>query len=442
MQTQIACPQCRTPLVANVHPVVDVGQQPELKQMLLAGALNVAYCQKCGWSGQLAAPLVYHDAAHDLLMVYVPMELNLPHLEQQQLIGQMVRRVVDRTPAEQRRAYMLQPQQIFRWQTFLEKVLETEGITPEMIARQREQMDLLNQMTTVDDAALTGLIQTHLDKIDETFLQMLQSALETVSQGNQQRELVTLTNLQARLMAETPAGQRQLKQHVALSRLQQEARADGLSPALLLKHLLLHKDNEGVWKALATAASGGLSYEFFSLLSQEVERAARAKDKLLVEQLTTMRTELLAFYDAMRAESERIFKEATKTLQTLLTAPDRRAAVYENLEAIDDTFMQLLGHAMDQAERNGHTDEFDALEELEAIIMETLQAQLPPQVRLLNSLIVAPDDGTMRRLLDENAQLVNQEFLQAVRRLVTETEQRPEVRDRLRQVEAMVAMRV
>lgn len=442
MQTQITCPQCRAPVVADIHQVVDVARQPELKQMLLAGALNVAFCQNCGWAGQLGTPLVYHDPAHDLLMAYMPLELNMPHLEQQQLIGQLVRQVVDRTPAEQRRAYMLQPQQIFRWQTFMEKVLETEGITPEMIARQQEQMNLLNQMSVADDAALTTLIQTQLDKIDEIFLQMLQSALDAASQSNRQRELVALTNLQARLLTETPAGQRQLNRHVALSQLQQAARAEGLAPALLLQHILRHKDDEGIWQALATAGNTALTYEFFSLLSQEVERAARAKDKPLVEQLTAMRSELLAFYDAMQAESERLFQEASGTLQTLLAAPNKRAAVEENLEAIDDNFMQLLSHAIAQAEHNGRSDQLQALMAIQSALVEVAQAHLPPQVRLLNQLLSAPDASATRRLLDDNAGLINQDFLQALRRLNAEAEQQPEIRDRLRQIEAMVAMRV
>ncbi len=53
MITQITCPNCGTPYSAEVHQIIDVGRQPELKQMLLSGQLNVAVCPSCGAGGQL-----------------------------------------------------------------------------------------------------------------------------------------------------------------------------------------------------------------------------------------------------------------------------------------------------------------------------------------------------------------------------------------------------
>ena len=64
MITQLTCPHCGTPFQAEIHQMIDVGQQPELKMQLLNGALNVAACPNCGAGTQLSAPLVYHDAEH------------------------------------------------------------------------------------------------------------------------------------------------------------------------------------------------------------------------------------------------------------------------------------------------------------------------------------------------------------------------------------------
>ena len=139
MQTQVTCPNCRTPYPAQVFQLLDVGQQPELIEYILSGQLNMAVCLNCGAGGQISTPLVYHDPDHELFMSFVPPEMNMDYMQREQIIGSMVRQIMDATPQEKRRAYMLQPQVILTFQTFMENILETQGITKEMIARQRKQ---------------------------------------------------------------------------------------------------------------------------------------------------------------------------------------------------------------------------------------------------------------------------------------------------------------
>ena len=98
MQTQLNCPNCRSPFQAQIFNIVDAQRTPELKQMLLSGGLNVATCPNCGNSSQLAVPMDYHDATHQLFMVYVPMELNLPMTEQERLVGQMTKAITEGIP--------------------------------------------------------------------------------------------------------------------------------------------------------------------------------------------------------------------------------------------------------------------------------------------------------------------------------------------------------
>ena len=86
----------------------------------------------------MATLMLFHDPDHEMFMVHVPQELNLNQMQREQTIGQLTKQVMDEMPAEERRAYMFQPQIMMNWQTFMEKVLETEGITPEMIARQKK----------------------------------------------------------------------------------------------------------------------------------------------------------------------------------------------------------------------------------------------------------------------------------------------------------------
>ena len=91
MQTQITCPSCNTMIAGEVHQIVDVGLQPELKEMLLNGNMNIVECPTCGAATRVGMPMLYHDPANELFMVYMPMEMNLSHTEQQEQIGQMVK---------------------------------------------------------------------------------------------------------------------------------------------------------------------------------------------------------------------------------------------------------------------------------------------------------------------------------------------------------------
>ena len=47
---------------------------------------------------------------------------------------------------EKRRGYMLQPQTMLTMQSFMERVWGTEGVTPEMLARQQKQVELLRTL--------------------------------------------------------------------------------------------------------------------------------------------------------------------------------------------------------------------------------------------------------------------------------------------------------
>ncbi|MFL7890904.1 MAG: CpXC domain-containing protein, partial [Anaerolineales bacterium] len=60
-RTQINCPNCKQPIIADVQQLFDVAQDPEAKSRLLSGMSNFIQCQVCGYQGNLATPIVYHD---------------------------------------------------------------------------------------------------------------------------------------------------------------------------------------------------------------------------------------------------------------------------------------------------------------------------------------------------------------------------------------------
>lgn len=445
MLHQINCPRCSSPITVDVYQVVDAQRTPELKYALLNGQLNAFVCPNCGLAGQMASPLLYHDSEHELFMVYVPMELNMSRVEQERLIGQMVKQVMDSLPPEARRGYMLQPQTIINYQTFLEKVLETEGVTAEMIARQREQAQFLETLVQSDKALRDQYIQDRPELIDETFFAIMQSAMQVAEQRRDNERLLRLTNLQAKLFTETEVGRRLEKQQTALRKLNQDVRrAEGLSPKLLLEHILANAEDEQVVEMLATAGSGALTYEFFALLTEQIEAAARQKDKPRVKLLSGVRKKLLDFQRAMQEAGEKVANRANEVLQEILHAPDVRQALLERLAEIDEAFMYVLAARIAEAEQTGNQGALAALREVYNLIIEEAERQVPPQIRFLNRLLRVETDEEQRQLLDENAELVNQELVMTLDRILEEMDEEApaEMRERLSRLKGMISLRV
>jgi hypothetical protein len=443
MQTQITCPNCRTRYATEVYQIIDVGQQPELKQMVMSGYLNVAVCPNCRSATQLSAPVLYHDPAHDLFMVYVPMELNMNQVERERMIGQLVKQAMDSLPAEKRRGYMLNPQNIISMQTFMEKVLETEGITPEMLARQRKQMELLQTLATASKDVVDILLQDRAGEIDEAFFAMLRASLESANQSNQEALAIKLLNLQARLMRETPTGRRLEQQQLALRKFQSEVKKEGgLTPALLLQHILANKEDETIVNALISMGQPAINYEFFTLLTDKIEK--RERSGVPTNDLVALRQKLLEAQEALRRQSQQLMEDFGQTLQAIMEASDRPAAIRERWGEIDDTFMYLLSAQIEQAEQQGYAVDAEELRNVQEAIIGEMESQAPPEIRLLNHLMRAGSDAERRRLLDDNQPMVTADFLKLLDAITAEVDASgdPQLKTNLAQVKAMVQMRV
>ncbi|MCP4417233.1 MAG: hypothetical protein GY805_11465 [Chloroflexi bacterium] len=445
MHTQFTCPQCGTPFSAEVHQIVDSKRTPELKQRLLSGDLNVAVCPKCGAGGQIATLLLFNDPEHEIFMLHMPQELNMDQAQREQMIGQLTKQVMDDTPPEERRAYMFQPEIMLNWQTFIEKVLQTEGITPEMIARQKSQSELLQTLIKADTDVQDVLLAERAGEIDETFFAMLQSFMDMASQTNSEENLLKITNLRYRLMTETPAGKRMEQQQMALHKLGREAKKqEGLSPAMLLKHILANQEQPHIVDALVRAGQGALQYEFFSLLTAEIEKVEAADDKVATARLTALRAGLLQLYEGMQQQNQNLLNEALATLNVILQAPDKNRALAENAQKIDEAFMSVLVAKMNEAEQNEDIPQFQALNEIHALIYAQMEQTMPPQVHLLNQLVQMESVDEQNQLLNENEQLISDELIEMIDRVLEQTEGQgqDELNGRLQLVKTLVQARL
>ncbi len=415
MQTQISCPNCGTPYVADIHQIIDAARQPQLKEMLLSGQLNVAVCPNCGAGGRIATPLLYHDPDHDLFMVHVPQEMNLDQVRREELIGRMVQQVINQTPMEKRRGYMLQPQTMLTMQSFMEKVWGTEGVTPEMLARQQKQVELLRTLATASPDVQDFLLKDRAREIDETFFAILRAQIDATSEMGDPNQVNSLLNLQARLMTQTEIGRQIEKQQIAMHALNREAQAaNGLSPALLFKHIVRNEQDDSLVNAIALTGRGALNYEFFGLLTGEVEKREKAKDTAGAQRLGRIRDDLLEMQRQLQQATQDVLQEAQSTLDAILAAPDLRQAIGDNIERIDDAFMHILDARMAHAQQSGRRDEAEKLVRIQEEIVGAIQGETPPEVQLLSQLVSAPDKAARERLMGQATEMLSPELVQVV----------------------------
>jgi hypothetical protein len=246
-------------------------------------------------------------------------------------------------------------------------------------------------------------------------------------------------------MTETAVGRQLEKRQIALHKLSQEAKKQGgLTPALLLKHIVQNQKNMQVVETLAVSGQSALTYQFFQLLTAEIEKLEKGKDKAAVGRLTEIRRRLLEFREAMRKQSEQIIGQAEQLLQQIMAAADREKAVLDNLNRIDDAFMYVLSNYIAQADQRGQTGQAQALNQVYDFIMQQTGQQAPPEVQLLNDLLEAETEMAQAQLLAEHEELLSPELVQVVEMLRERAgeEGQPEMSDKLRRIKTMIQERL
>ncbi|HUS93704.1 MAG TPA: CpXC domain-containing protein [Patescibacteria group bacterium] len=442
MQSQFTCPSCRNVFAEEVHQIVDVGLQPELKEMLLSGYLNVVQCPNCSAITRVEMPMLYHDPAHELFMVYMPIEMKLSHTEQQEQIGLLVKQAMDRLPAEQRRGYMFQPLTLISQQTLIEKVLATEGVTPEMLSRQTSQMDLLRELLSAEGQSAEVIISENDDLVDETFFAILRSLMESAENPDQETESLKLVNIQAKLYKLTTVGQRLERQQLALLGFNREAKREGLSQKLLLKHVLANREDGEVVRALVVSGQQAFDYQFFLLLSEKIEK--REKAGVDVHEMVALREALIELQQRMERQSREALADANATLLDMIAAKDKTEAVQDNLDRLDDLFMMVLSANLAQAKEAGDTQRLESLQEIQESIFMEAERQAPPEIGLVNQLVRSESEEQRIQLLDKNQALIKPELLQLTKRIELQAQQEGnvELQNRLVKISSLIASRL
>jgi hypothetical protein len=416
-QTQVSCPRCRQPVPANVEQLFDVTSDPGAKQRLLGGVSNMIRCPYCGHEGRLATPIVYHDNEKELLLTFFPPELGLPLNEQEKLIGPLIKQVMDKLPAEKRKAYLLSPKPNLTFESMIELILGKDGITPEMIKSQQERVALVDRLLQASSADVRSEIIKQNEKvIDEQFFGLFGRLAQ--SAASQQPKLgEALVALQDQLLKETEFG-RGLAESVgemeAAAKSLQEA-GQGLTREKLLDFVIA-APNDARIRAYVNLARGGMDYSFFQTLTEKIEKAS-PEEKTKLE---AVREKLLEYTNEVDRQIEARYKQAQKFIETLLSQDDITAATQANLQNFSQDTVDIVQQMLRQASEK---NDYALMGKLQKMVEALQQASAPPEMGFIEQLLEAPDAATVEKMLNDNADMVNDQFLEALNGLVAQIEQ-------------------
>ena len=424
-----SCPYCRASVPVEIHSIIDVGQNPDLKGQFLSGRLNSATCPNCRRTFQMGGALLYHDGSKDFLGIFLPHEINLANKDRQRLIGDLNRRLVDSLLPEQRRAYLFQPKEFITLNGMVEAILAADGITPEMQRAQRERMQLLE--TILRGATSADALQAMAKEYDA----MLAAMVEQYAAEGDTQSANMFAALYQQILPQTSFGDKARAQQEAVGQINQQTTREQL-----LNMIVAAEDDQ--LEAYVMAGRPLIDYGFYQELTGRIETAQAAGDTATAQRLTSLRERILALTSQLDQASRQMLEEASTFLRDLLQAPDPQTLLQENWDRVDDAFMQVLEMNLEAAMQRGNRPVANRLNAIMQTIMQQMQSAQPPEVQFINELLTTEYPSGTRKLLVERRAELTPDFLAALDEVAGMMEQQgqAEVAKRLRDVRGQAAL--
>jgi hypothetical protein len=415
--TAIACPGCGQKFNTILEQIIDQRVDPTAKERLIGGRINLITCPYCGYRGMVGTPLLYHDPSKQLAIVYVPMELNLEQSAREKLIGDMTNLLMRSLSEDQPKGYLLQPKTALTLQGMVDQVLEADGVTSEMIDAERRKVDLITQLSQASDAEVDSLIADNQALIDLTFFELLTAAAQAASQAEDSRASLKLLNLRSKLMETSEAGQILQQQEMALIEASEELRALGenLTREAFVDLLVNAAGNLPKITALATIGRQLLDYTIFQLLT---DRIGAESDPDRAKLLTEARERLLEINAEFEQQARSMIQRATDTLRMLMISPDITSAIRNNLDRIDDMFLQVLQVNLDEAKKASNLEVSGKLKLIRDEVLKLIQESAPPEVRFINDLLAVETDDAAKMLLKSRETEVTPQLAETMKAFV------------------------
>jgi hypothetical protein len=290
-----------------------------------------------------------------------------------------------------------------------------------MLKEQQERVSLIERLLQASSNDVRSeLIKQNLSLFDEQFFALFSRLAQSAAASGQEPVARAMVELQKQLLEETDFG-RQLKESVgeleAATKALQEA-GQGLTREKLLD-LIIAAPNEARVRAYVNLARNGMDYEFFQFLSNRIDKAS-GDEKAKLESL---REKLLDLTNEMDKQMEARYKQSQEFVDSLLAQDDIEKAVQENLDRFNQDAVDVVNQMLRQASEK---NDYVRMGKLQKMVEVLRQASTPPEVEFIEQLLDAPDDAALDKMLADNSNLVNDQFLEALIGLVAQVDQAAE----------------
>jgi hypothetical protein len=424
--------------VAEIEQLFDVSADPQAKQRLLSGQTNIVQCQSCGYAGRLPTPIVYHDPDKELLLTFSPPEMGMKLQDQERVLGPIIKKAVDALPMEKRKAYLFRPQSILTFQGLIERILEADGITKEMIQAQQKKMQLLQRLANVTaDDVLAEIVKQEGKLMDAEFFGLLNRIIEASMMGGDRNSAQALLALQQKLLPLTEYGRQVQAQNQEVQAAMKSLQDLGqeLSREKLLD-LVIQAPTDIRVEALASMARPAMDYVFFQQLSEKIDKASGDEK----QKLSALRERLLAITREVDLQMEARAAQSKQLLDAILAEKDIESAMMQAIQAqaVDDFFMQAFTAAQEAARKSANFDQLAKLGKIQKVL-EAASAP-PPELEFVQELLETEGDAAMKAKLDANRDKITPEFLEMMGTLMSQPQvaEDPELGQRMQTLYGMV----
>ena len=371
--------------------VIDVGRDPALKSALLSGRLQ-----------NLTAPFMYHDPSKQMAYILMPMELGMRDMDQQRIIGQMTQAVMRSLPEEAPRGYLLQPKMFFSFQSLVEAILEQDGITPEMLKQQQARTELLREwMRLSDEETLRKAVRENEAKVDENVFELLNASIDANVEAGREQAAQQLIGLQKVLVEETSYGKMLAARMASV-----EAYRASPTRETLIEELIKAPDVE-TREALVAMGRQMIDYLFFQMLTGRVDSSSGDEKQKLVE----LRKEVQDIRDRLDAASRAYMEQKSELITAILSSDKPEETARKHADEIDDVFVNMVQANMQEAQQRNDQELLRAMTGVYQIAMLIMQERQPPEIQMINALVMAKYPEETKRLLEEMAKSVDDRFI-------------------------------
>ncbi len=402
----VACPACGTRFQTPVEQILDVRVNPEVKNRMLSGGVNVAMCPACGNGGALNIPFIYHDPEKEIALLFLPFGVGNGEVERQRLAGQLTRQLMDSMPQEERKGYLFQPETFITMENIVKRVLELEGVTDEDMERNQQQRVFLDKFLSALEEEWPTLLAENEALLDENFFGLLQYTMQVISMsGASGGDFGKVEKGYTYLVENTTIGQLLTKRSEVV-----RAFADDPTQTSLLEALVAAPDAETV-KVLVQSGLSLMDYSFFQQLVYRMEATEDPEEKA---HLTQLRRKILETRDMIMEASEDIARARAQLLEKLLNTDDPLKMARSYLSELDDTFALVLSSEMTAARNRGDKQSVEALQRIATVINQVTEENMPAEVVLARRLLMATSDEQAHEILKHNRQLLQPQFFQFI----------------------------